>query len=519
MSNVGANLNANQGSGTVNVDTDRSKKIYIVPFIADMAVDANATIAVTQQADVTITNIDALFDASMNLADSVAIMNAFSVIDSDFNGTKNATDASSGSIVNVAEVGTERGDALWVAIRHMLDQCLSAETFQAVGLETTDVNHRTLKEYIRYQGYSDTKANLMMDTLAGFLEASDLNTFEVTVDASGGSFNMVELMSDEPQTHNNLSTTVSTAPQKYRRSILTQLPESNIEKYIFPDASGSILGMEDIDRIEFMPMMVDDKLVFVFDLTLGEVNPGAGSYDWAIPTKGTQLDRVIIDRYSLPQVALAGSGVAATNTLGGVIDLDATKKYAEANVDTLLITRPTKRRIAIRAKMSTIDGAGDYASTATQAFHIEDKDGNVFNPNHPDFRFASAAGLLGTVSENKDLKTTTAPWAFDAPTVDVSSGAITSASFSVSDAGDVSSGVIPLVDLFTVTETGVGAWVVVNNKNNKNVFSIDTTGVSPVVRYSGKTVATADKCDLYRVTNFGKSVGIELTGSASIQQD
>lgn len=519
MSNVGSNLNANQGSGNIAVSTNKSGQLYIVPFIADMSVDAAGTIGVTQQADVNITNIDAQFDVSMNLADSVAIINAFTVKDADFNGTKNATDASSGTIVNVAGPATDRGYALRVAIRHMIDNCISVDNFQAVGLETSDEARRSLKEYIRYQGYSDTLSNLMMDTLAGFLEASDLNSFDVTVDVSGGAYNMVDIMSASPQASPNDVPSISA---KYRRAILTQLPEKNIEKYVYPDASGTTLAMEDITKIEFMPMVVGDKMVFVFDLTLGEVATKAGNA-WSLATQGAKMERVVIDRYSLPAV-----GSASTNTLGGVIDLDATAAYKSTGAESLLITRPTKRRIAITAKLSTLSSDA-YQKAPLEGFNVEDAAGNVFNPNDISYRYASAAGLLGTAAlgtGDTDLKASTQNWTVSNPSITVASGH-TSTFIEIDEVGGIA--VSDFLILDTVANSGhmdtindgagtIGGWTVENAITNKNVFSVDTTG-APTVKYSGKTVATSDSCTLYRVTNRGLSNGVTLTATAIVKQD
>ena len=520
MSNVGSNLNANQGSGSIKISTDKAGKVFIVPFIAEMSVDASGTIGVTQQADVTVTNIDAMFDVSMNLADSVSIINAFTVKDADSDFNKNGTDASSGTIVNVATPDSDRSYNFQVAIRHMLDECMTVDSYQAVGLEKTDVARRSLKEYIRYQGYSDTMTNLMMDTLAGFLEASDLNTFDVTLDVSGGAYNMATIMAADPQTHPDAT---PSAAAKYRRSLLTQLPESNIDKYVFPDPSGTTLSVEDITKIEFMPMLVGDKLVFVFDLTLGEVSATENS-PWSVATKGAKIERVVIDRYSLPEV-----GAASTNTLGGVIDLDATENYKSTGTESLLITRPTKRRIAISAKLSTLSG-DNYTEANTNAFHIEDANGNVFNPNEPYYSYASAAGLLGTAAletNDTDLKASTSAWTESVPSFAVAAGS-TSASIEINQGGGiaVSSFLILSTDEGNLTDLSdnngtIGGWVVVNGSLNKNVFSVDTTDDYPVVKYSGKTITngTDDTATLYRVTNRGLSEGVTLTASAHVAQD
>jgi hypothetical protein len=490
MSATSINPNGVQGAATQVVST--APHVFIVPFIADLSVDAEGEIGVTKKADVTITNIDAMFDVSMNAAQAVKLLNAFYIKDSDSDFSKNATDASSGTIVDVFGPGSEKGDDMISAIRFAITNALSVSTYQAVGEEKTSVARRSVHEYVRYQGYKDTLDSLMSDTLAGLLEASDLNSYDVVVDNSGGAYKMDELMSAEPDD-------ATKTPGKYRRSIFTQLPESNIEAYIHANNAdnSTALSVEDVSGLSLLPLLNKDKLVFVFDVTIGEVTSMGGNY-WTPAVNGAAMSRVFIDRYSLPDQA------GKVNTLGGLVDVTATdSEYADG---TLTVTRPSKRRIAIRAEVNT--GAADVMG---KAFNITDGT-SVFDPNSAHFPKVSAAGLL--TQRKKTLEATTLPLTLATPTVAAQSNV--AGSLTIKIAGGVeSSDVIASLVAPSVDAGDIGDWLVVNT--NGNVNSFEYIKASNKIVYTGKSITSAaDTAGLFFVSNKGISAAISLTGSASL---
>jgi hypothetical protein len=496
MSAYSMNTATNQGAGAQAVATSLADKLFIVPFIADLSVDASGTIGTTRRADVTITNIDALFDVSMGLVDSVKILNAFYIKDSDSNFSKISTDSSSGTIVDVFDPTSAQGVNLRTALFNAVTTSLSRveDTYEIVGGNVGDKARRGVADYIRFQGYSDTLRDLKQDTLAGLLEASDLNSYTVAIDFSGGAYNMVEKMSAEQG--NPLA-----IPGKYRRAIFTQLPESNLESYVYPDASGSDLAMEDVSGVGFLPLLNKDKIVFVFDVTIGEVTGKSGNY-WDEASTGAKMSRVVIDRYPLPL-----DGAAKTNTLGGIIDVNAdASQYADGS---LTITRPSVRRIAIRAEMGT--GAGGKL-----AFRLSDGS-YVFDPNHEDYRYMVAAGLL--MRNNAALVATVD----DAPASTPVYTASTSTASAELSTDNLATGPVKVhMSAYTLPTTlapGIIAdFLVINKKGNKNRFVYNKADGK--IEYHARTVTTVDdEATLYYVSNGGKSAPVTLKGNASVKQN
>jgi hypothetical protein len=167
------------------------------------------------------------------------------------------------------------------------------------------------------------------------------------------------------------------------------------------------------------------------------------------------------------------------------------------------------RRIAIRAEMGT--GAGGKL-----AFRLSDGS-YVFDPNHEDYRYMVAAGLL--MRNNAALVATVD----DAPASTPVYTASTSTASAELSTDNLATGPVKVhMSAYTLPTTlapGIIAdFLVINKKGNKNRFVYNKADGK--IEYHARTVTTVDdEATLYYVSNGGKSAPVTLKGNASVKQN
>ena len=284
-----------------SITSDASNGVFVAPFIATMCADASGTVGVLQQVTVSIFDIDETFDYS--ITDNAVcrnILKAFAV-----------TDVSDGSGANV-QVDMS-GDAKVDFHAELTNILLSDD------LSNGSVS---LKGWLKNETQADVTKMLSYDTLADLLEANTLQTFAIDLDASGGANDLYEVMDDD-------------GAAAARRTLFTQLTESRVEAYAIPsDGSGN--SWENTNKLNFLPLVAGDKLVFVFDVTVGQYS-GSNT----VPTNGAPISRIQIDNGSADNT-LSLNGGYTTSTVSSSI----------FNNGSLVIYAPTKRRVAVRLEFT-----------------------------------------------------------------------------------------------------------------------------------------------------------------------
>lgn len=314
----------------------------VVPFVAAMYADASGQVGVLQRENVTITNIDNVFDICCSVVNAVKMLNAFSVRDEDQKGLLGlsaevsvAFDSESNFLSALAEIIAD-GDAG----------------------AAKDGAAKALHAYLKDETRSDLMATLAHDQLANMLQASDLNV-EIALDASSGATNMSSA----------LAAVGGNAPQ-YRKALFTQIPEYTVEQYIkVSDGSGST-GFEDVSGIGFLPLLTGDVMAFVFDVTVGDYNMGSN----IIPQNNADMQRVFRDANSVYPTGTANADWNTTNDIS--FNADASGGYVQQQARTFAATggltfiAPTKRRIALRVHL------GDKDCVTGKVFNLV---GSIYN--------------------------------------------------------------------------------------------------------------------------------------------
>jgi hypothetical protein len=485
--------NPQVGQTSITLSTDAASQTYVAPFIAQMAANAEGTVGVLQRANVTITGVDETFELCLSAADSVNLLNAFHVYKSDAGAIDGVLDTSAGVTVDMS--GAE---ILKSALRAALDAAMSTGEHMPVDGAQVAAK-RNIADYLKREAYVDTRDQLAYDTLANLLEASDLASFSLVLDVSGGAKNMYDAMNG----------TGVNAP-RYRRTIFTQLPESNIEAYLNPNpASGGLVGhlnAEPIEDIHFMPFISGDKIYFVFDAIVGETTIDAGNT--AMPTSGALVTREVKDADYADKLQIGSAGMAGLATLG--------KNAAEyANGASLTFNAPTKRRIGVSVKVAKREAAtsgSDLDATNTQPFNIELAPGVIVDPSGEHYAFQVAAGLLADAAELKlSASAPSGTHAMEMPSppataaVDLSGQDLSGGAYAVATV---------LSSLPAVQSSGgvLGKWLIVNAAN-ANQFVLNGSDVEYRARIA--TAPAADYAELYYVSNVGKSGPVVLLGGAS----
>lgn len=494
--------NPQVGNTGITLSTSAADHQYVAPFIAAMYADASGSVGVLQRANVQITGVDETFELCLNAAESVKLLNAFRVHKSDVHGDgiDGVLDTSAGVTVDMREPVNFKA-----ALRAALDSAMSTNEHMPVDGEQVAAK-RNIADYLKRETYVDTREQLAYDTLANLLEASDLASFHMTLDVSGAAQNMYDQMNG----------TGVNAP-RYRRTLFTQLPESNIESYLQPADSINAGNAEDITDINFLPFRSGDKIYFVFDAVVGEASADADGLLLA-PTSGAAITREVKDADYADKVQVGSAGMAGLASLA--------KNAAEYANLSLTFNAPTKRRIGVAikvAKRSAATSGSDLDATNTEPFNMQLSGGAIIDPAGAEFAYQVAAGLLDSTGliltasapagTHSDLTDGLAP---SVPAVDLSGQAL-------ANGAHATEVVIASADLPAVQDDGdvLGAWLIVNNTANKNQFVLANGGVEYHARIAtGDNAADSiseakkDTAELYYVSNVGKSGPVALSGGA-----
>jgi len=293
--------------------TTGSARGFIVPFIANMYVDASGTVGTLQEVTVTMTGIDQIFDVVLSEEDSVKILNAFQVSDEDAGLAQNAANV----------VVTMRSDQQ----NSFIEGLTAALTGTTV---STQDAAKDLYAYLKSESRKDTVDILSYDSLANLLEASDLLAYDIAIDASGGATNMFSAM--------------ESGSESYRNAIFKQIPKSNVHAYLSP-SDGTASNLESVSSIDFLPLLKGDKLTFVFDVTVGEYG-----WDNTSPSSGAAITSVVKDAEIAAFSDAATGAVNATSTYSG---------------NQLMFTTPSRRRVALTVQFATGGSAFDLSEAIT----------------------------------------------------------------------------------------------------------------------------------------------------------
>jgi len=315
----------------------------VVPFVAPMYADASAEMGVLQREDVSITNIDNVFDVSCTLAEAATILNSFTVNDVDHLGMLGLS----------AEVEILFTD---LSFSDVLSSLIATP-------ENNDASSTDMTTYLLNETHADLLSALAHNALANMLEASDLSV-EIALDASNGALNMADELAGEG------SVTGPRAAQ-YRKALFTQIPEYTVEQYLRVSDGSNNMGFEDVSSIRFLPLLTGDVLTFVFDVTVGEY-----ANNNTAPSTGANVQRVFRDNST---AYVLGTGNTAwdsvddvsfnANVSGGYVAQAAATPYKAPFGLTFLA--PTKRRVALRVHLGTADAAAGnkFALVGDQIYH------------------------------------------------------------------------------------------------------------------------------------------------------
>ena len=446
----------------MTLSTNASEQTYVAPFIAAMYAHAEGTVGVLQRANVSITGVDETFELCLSTAESVKLLNAFRVHKSDAGVIDGVLDTSAGVTVDM-RTPVDFKDAL----RAALDSALSTGTHMPVDGAQVAAK-RTIEGYLKRETYVDTRDQLAYDTLANLLEASDLASFTMELDISGAAANMYDQMNGN-----------GTNAPRYRRTLFTQLPESNVEAYLKPAGAINAGNAEEITDINFLPFRSGDKIYFVFDAVVGETSMVDGVLE--APSSGAAITREVKDADYADKVQVGSAGMAGLASLG--------KNAAEyANGASLTFNAPTKRRIGVAIKVAKDKAAtsgSDLAAANTEAFNLQNVGGPIFDPSGEYYAYQVAAGLLDSTGL---VLTASEPSGTHAAGITMPSAPATAAvdlsGQDLSNGGHATAVVIAELDAVQDDANVIGAWMIVNNTATRTsscsmVCLLSTTPVSP----------------------------------------
>jgi hypothetical protein len=298
--------------------------LFVAPFISRMYADASGSVGVIQQTTVQVVDIDRIFNIDLTESQSKAILAGFKITDNDVSG--NLLDSSFASVV--------------VSMSDASDAFITALAEAIASNSLIDNTSTSLTNWLQAETRADVRRLLSYDTLANMLEASDLLSFGIALDASNGATNMWTEMASEAEGESAAR----------RRALFTQLTESRIEKYALVDASGLDTSNERVTVFNFLPLLKGDKLAFVFDVIVGQYSAGSGE----VPTVGALMTRAINDNAP----GTVGGLAAGDYIIGGQVE-------SQFETGTLVISKPTMRRVAVQLRMEPSPVGDAFAATRT----------------------------------------------------------------------------------------------------------------------------------------------------------
>ena len=384
---------------------------YIAPVIAVMNADASGNYGVLQRAKVTITNIDETFDYILSEEQSASLMNLFRVADTDISRNNNTLDSSANVDVSLNLAGSD-GDNFKLMIRTALSGALSSTASLKVNSGAASTN-LTPSQYLEYQAYKDALNALKYDTLADMLGADDFASFNMSLDMCGGAISLVDKL--------------AAAQAAIRKTLYTQLPETNTEKYLAPsgrtDLSNGVFAAENVSVINFLPFVVGDKIVFVFDVTVGAAT-AAGNGTLSGVTGGPAITRENGDGALVPS-----NKESASSGAGALVN----EANAVGYTGSLTFSAPTRRRIALALMISRHDDSRPKVSPLaatdvsfngeglimefTPQYRADGASGTIkMDPMGADYGLMLAAGILNGATSGVGIKAAVGPMVFSATT-------------------------------------------------------------------------------------------------------
>ena len=382
---------------------------YIAPVIAVMNADASGNYGVLQRAKVTITNIDETFNYILSEEQSASLMNLFRVADADISRVNNTLDSSANVDVSLNLAGLD-GDNFKLMIRTALSGALSSTASLKVNSGAVSTN-LTPSQYLEYQAYKDALNALKYNKLADMLGADDFASFNMSLDMCGGAISLVDKL--------------AAASAAIRKTLYTQLPEDNTEKYLAPsgstDLSNGVFAAENVSVINFLPFVVGDKIVFVFDVTVGEAT-AAGNGTLSGVTGGPAITRENGDGALVPSNTQSASSGA-----GALVNEQFTAGAAAVGyAGSLTFSAPTRRRIAMALMISrqtaslphaAPDAATDVSFNGeglimkfTPQYRADGGSGTILmDPKAANYGLMLAAGILNGATGGDGIKAAVGP--------------------------------------------------------------------------------------------------------------
>lgn len=292
---------------------------YVAPFIASLNADASGTVGVLETQQVSITGIDNAFSILVTNGQAARLLNAFRITDADLSG---------GQYADVTVTMDPSGQANF----------LSALTTILSSADLKDSSNNSLYSWLKAEARADTVLMLSYDRLANLLEATDLLTFDIAIDASGGASDLYTKMSATDSTTNNR-----------REALFRQIDRTEIEAYLTASTDGIAASLEGVTTLRFLPLKKGSKLTFVFDATVGDYTVKPAS-----PVDGARITAV---SSSINAVSSTSQSTVPT----GTINVTNTGLIQTSN-PALIYSTPSRRRIAVTITLGS-PGTGANPST------------------------------------------------------------------------------------------------------------------------------------------------------------
>jgi hypothetical protein len=279
---------------TVSTITDASKNVaLVIPFLAELDGTSTANMAVLQS-QTTSQDVHALFKVVLTEAESVKLLNSFSLQEANTMPAFDSDNSNSNidPSFNVLLSNQDDFAAVLAAAMHRAlvvpgcgdeDPDISGGRGAKFGVGSTvyaqDVSN-SAAAYMREKMRLYLNQQLASSGLASIIAAANMKSVEVMLDACGGAVDMGSRIAD--------------GEAALRRLLLTQIPKDTLEHYItsrfnIADANGAVAPA-------FLPMKGADELTFVF------------------VTKVTDPDMVTIDGGDV-----VGTQGASTQAAGGFV--------------------------------------------------------------------------------------------------------------------------------------------------------------------------------------------------------
>ncbi len=483
---------------------------YVAPVIAEMYGATAGSLGAMERAKVTITNIDEVFSYILSEQQSIGILNLFSVADADQSGDANIFDSSANVTVGIRDLS----GSFKPVIVEALGAALSSGPHRDVNTPASAANC-TPAVYLRRQAYDDTMASLRFDTLANLLAADDLASFTCSLDVSGGASSLVAKLAG--------------ASAEQRKALFTQLPESNSEKYLNAEDLSGINAAEDLPGLNYLPFVVGDKFVFVFDTTVGATTIAENT---AIPSSGAVITRAGADAGVFTNSAEALAGAAGGLLAGSFGEAGATNGgYADGS---LRFSAPTRRRIALAlmvtrnpAPAAVVDPDAADQDLSGEGFVLKfrpetDANDYLVDPAADNYSIKLASGMLNALQAPLDLSSNVPAASGVTPQsyTDVSDSATIDTNLS-----DLSDGnnwmVVPTMESLIGAASGghYGRYAVIpeaGNKNHYRVARVGTSGNTWKVECNAMVATAADAIKLHYIENSGHAVSKDIAVTVNV---